>query len=109
MRPAKSRQSLAARSTVKPGQFQTFGRMAVIGDPTGSGLMIMQPLSTEQREEPKPGSVGTIGWNELHVGDLDVAWNFYSKMFGWTKGHSMDMGEMGTTNCSRSTARTWAA
>jgi len=71
------------------------GRIAVIGDPTGSGLMIMQPLSTEKREEPKPGSVGTVGWNELHAGNLDVAWDFYSKMFGWTKGQSMDMGEMG--------------
>ena len=71
------------------------GRMAVVGDPTGSGLMVMQPFPTEQRPMPKPGAVGTVGWNELHAGDLNVAWDFYSKLFGWTKGTSMDMGQMG--------------
>lgn len=71
------------------------GRLAVIGDPTGASLMIMQPLSTEQRNIPKEGAVGTIGWNELFTSDLDKAWEFYSKLFGWTKGTSMDMGPMG--------------
>ena len=71
------------------------GRMAVIGDPGGSGLMIMQPFSTEPQKIAKPGAVGTVGWNELHAADLDVAWNFYSKMFGWTKGAIHDMGPMG--------------
>ena len=71
------------------------GRMAVIGDPTGSGLMIMKPLSTEQQSIPKPGTVGTVGWNELHAGDLNIAWEFYSKLFGWTKGQTMPMGEAG--------------
>ena len=71
------------------------GRMAVIGDPTGSGLMIMKPISTEQRPMPKPGAVGTVGWNELHAGDLNVAWDFYSKLFGWAKGATMPMGEVG--------------
>ena len=71
------------------------GRMAVIGDPTGPGLMVMQPFSTEQRPTPKPGSAGTGGWNELHAGVLDIALNFYLKLFGWTKGTVMPMGEMG--------------
>ena len=71
------------------------GRIAVIGDPTGAGLMVMQPFSTEPQPEPKPGAVGTVGWNELHAGDLDTAFAFYSKLFGWTKGTLMDMGPMG--------------
>ncbi len=71
------------------------GRMAVIGDPTGASLMVMQPFSTEQRPMPKLGAVGTVGWNELHAGDLNLAWDFYSKMFGWTKGATHDMGPMG--------------
>ena len=72
------------------------GRMAVIADPSGAGIMIMQPRSTEQREMPKEGAVGTVGWNELHSGDFKTAWEFYSKLFGWTKGTAMDMGPMGT-------------
>ncbi len=71
------------------------GRMAVIADPTGAGFMIMQPLSTEQRAMPKAGSIGTVGWNELHAGDLNKAWDFYSAMFGWAKGHGHDMGPEG--------------
>ena len=45
---------------------------------------------------PKPGAVGTVGWNELHAGDLNTAWDFYSKLFGWAKGAAHDMGPMGT-------------
>ena len=71
------------------------GRIAVIADPTGAGLMVMQPFSTEPQSQPKPGTVGTIGWNELHAGNLDEAFEFYSKLFGWTKGTVMDMGPMG--------------
>jgi uncharacterized protein len=71
------------------------GRLAVIGDPTGSGLMIMQPFPTQERDMPKPGALGTVGWNELHAGDLNIAWDFYSKLFGWTKGATMPMGEAG--------------
>jgi predicted enzyme related to lactoylglutathione lyase len=70
-------------------------RMAVLADPTGATFNIMQPLSTEQRDMPKDGAFGAVGWNELHAGDLDKAWAFYSEMFGWTKGTVMPMGEMG--------------
>jgi predicted enzyme related to lactoylglutathione lyase len=70
-------------------------RMAVLADPTGATFNIMQPLSTEQRDMPKSDAIGAVGWNEAHVGDLDVAWKFYSEMFGWTKGTVMPMGEMG--------------
>ena len=72
------------------------GRMAVIGDPSGAAFIVMQPFSTQQQPEPKFGTVGTVGWNELHAGDLSTAWEFYSKLFGWTKGDAHDMGPMGT-------------
>ena len=71
------------------------GRMAVVGDPTGAGFIVMQPFSTGQQPSPKLGAVGTVGWNELHAGDLNAAWDFYSKMFGWTKGSEHDMGPAG--------------
>jgi uncharacterized protein len=70
-------------------------RMAVVADPTGPMFYIMQPLTTGNMETPAPGSVGTIGWNELHAGDLATAWDFYAAMFGWTKGTTMPMGAMG--------------
>jgi predicted enzyme related to lactoylglutathione lyase len=70
-------------------------RMAVVADPHGAFFNIMQPLSQEERKLPKVGVQGTVGWNELHAGDLKTAWNFYSELFGWTKGTAMDMGAMG--------------
>ena len=71
------------------------GRMAVIGDSTGASLIIMKPARTGAQPLPKPGAMGTLGWNELHADDLGKAWNFYSKMFGWSKGETMNMGAMG--------------
>jgi predicted enzyme related to lactoylglutathione lyase len=70
-------------------------RMAVVADPTGATFNIMQPLGQGEMTSPPNGSMGTIGWNELHAGELDAAWNFYSQMFGWTKGTTMNMGPMG--------------
>jgi uncharacterized protein len=70
-------------------------RMAVIADPTGAAFNIMQPLTKEERTVPKEGALGTVGWNELHAGDPNTAWDFYAGMFGWTKGASLDMGRMG--------------
>ena len=71
------------------------GRMSVIGDPAGAALMVMQPFSAEPQKSPAPGTVGTVGWNELYTSDLSVAWDFYSKLFRWTKGTPHDMGPMG--------------
>jgi hypothetical protein len=66
--------------------------MAVLLDPTGAAFNIMQPFSTEPRNAPSPSTIGAVGWNELHAGNLTEAWAFYSQMFGWTKGHAFDMG-----------------
>ncbi|MEO9167683.1 MAG: VOC family protein, partial [Aestuariivirga sp.] len=70
-------------------------RVAVVGDPTGANFNIMNPISPQQRNMAPEGAVGTVGWNELHAGDLNAAWDFYSEMFGWTKGGVHDMGPMG--------------
>lgn len=70
-------------------------RMAVVADPTGAMFNIMQPLSQPNDVPARAGALGTVGWNELHTGDLAAAWAFYSQMFGWTKGVTMPMGEMG--------------
>lgn len=70
-------------------------RMAVIADPTGAMVNIMQPLMQGETKIHSPGTPGTVGWNELHAGELQPAWDFYASLFGWTKGTSLDMGPMG--------------
>jgi uncharacterized protein len=70
-------------------------RMAIVADPTGAVFNIMQPLTHSQLQTPGQGATGTVGWHELHAGNLNEAWEFYATMFGWTKGVAMDMGKMG--------------
>jgi uncharacterized protein len=79
----------------EPWDVPNVARMAVVGDPTGANFNIMQPFPRESGQLPTSSAMGAVGWNEAHVGELDPAWDFYSKMFGWTKGTVMDMGKMG--------------
>jgi len=43
-----------------------------------------------------PMKPGHIGWHELHGGDPEKSFAFYSGLFGWTKGEALNMGAMGT-------------
>jgi hypothetical protein len=36
-----------------------------------------------------------VSWHELYASELPSAWEFYSKLFGWTIVNDMDMGGMG--------------
>jgi uncharacterized protein len=71
-------------------------RFAVMSDPQGAAIAVFTPnpaMPTPQR--PVAPTPGTIGWHELYTTDLDGGFNFYSKLFGWTKVSDMDMGPMG--------------
>ncbi len=80
----------------EPWDVPHVARMAVVGDPTGANFNIMQPFDQDGGKLPASTTMGAVGWNEAHVGDLDAAWAFYADMFGWTKGYSHDMGAEGT-------------
>jgi predicted enzyme related to lactoylglutathione lyase len=71
-------------------------RFAVMSDPQGAAFVVFTPnpaMPTPQR--PAPPTPGTIGWHELYTTDLEAGFEFYSKLFGWTKLTDMDMGPMG--------------
>jgi hypothetical protein len=72
-------------------------RFAVMSDPQGAAIVVFtaDPAmpSPVRPEAPAPG---TIGWHELYTTDLEAGFDFYSKLFGWTKVSDMDMGPMGT-------------
>ncbi len=71
-------------------------RFAVLSDPQGAAFVAFTPnpamTSPEQPASPTPG---TIGWSELYTTDLESGYDFYNKLFGWTKLNDMDMGPMG--------------
>jgi len=71
-------------------------RFAVMSDPQGAAIVVFTPNpAMPSPERPAPPTPGTIGWHELCTTDLDAGFDFYSKMFGWTKLNDMDMGPMG--------------
>ena len=71
-------------------------RFAVMSDPQGAAIVVFTPdPAMPSPERPAPPTPGTIGWHELYTTDIDAGFDFYQKMFGWTKLTDMDMGPMG--------------
>ncbi len=72
------------------------GRLAVVADPDGAVFNIMTPDGQPPEGRPAWDAPGMIGWRELYASDLDRALAFYQGEFGWTKGETLDMGQMGS-------------
>ncbi len=75
-----------------PQDIPGVGRFAVAADPHGAGFLIFTPSTTEEPAPVAPMTPRRIGWHELHAGNLDEAFAFYEKLFGWTKAERHDMG-----------------
>lgn len=88
-----ARVTAAGGSVVRPPtEIPGVGRFSVVADPHGVGFVLFKP----NMEMPEPvGAPGQTGWRELHAGELESAWAFYSGLFGWTSPSEMDMGPMG--------------
>lgn len=78
-----------------PTEIPNIGTFAVAGDPSGAGFLLFKGDGGEapMQDPMKPGH---IGWHELHGGDPEKSFAFYSGLFGWTKGEALNMGAMGT-------------
>src|SRR5579863_3001033 len=80
---------------VQPLDIPGIGRFAVAADPHGASFALFTPAPATPPPPVAPDAVGHAGWRELHAGDLQSAFAFYSKLFGWTKADALDMGPMG--------------
>jgi uncharacterized protein len=78
-----------------PADIPGVARFAVVADPGGATFMLIKGFSDEKPKVPAPGTPGHAGWRELYAADGEKAFEFYSELFGWTKGESHDMGPMG--------------
>lgn len=88
---------LGATEFVPPTDIPDIGRFAMIADPQGAPIYVMQDTSGQTSEsfakhEPHEGH---CAWNELVTTDPAGAKAFYTDMFGWEKTSEMDMGPMG--------------
>ena len=79
----------------KPEDIPGIGRFAVVADPHGAVFLLFTGMGEQPVKETCMGKLGEIGWHELHAGDPDADFNFYSTLFGWTKDQALDMGDMG--------------
>jgi predicted enzyme related to lactoylglutathione lyase len=70
------------------------GRMQMMADPQGAAFYIYQPASTEYPPEAA-AEVGEASWHELMTTDPPAAMKFYSEVFGWQPGDTVDMGPIG--------------
>lgn len=57
------------------------GRMAMVEDPTGALLGVLQPSGMQGADVFNVP--GALTWNELQTRDLDDARPFYEQVFGW--------------------------
>jgi uncharacterized protein len=72
-------------------------RFAVLSDPQGAAIVVFTPHPTmPSPERPAPPTPGTVGWHELYTTDVEGGFDFYHKLFGWSKVTDMDMGPMGS-------------
>ena len=71
------------------------GRMAFVADPQGAVFYLMRGASEQDSTAFAPTTDGHCAWNELYAADQAAAFEFYEAMFGWQKGDSMPMGELG--------------
>jgi predicted enzyme related to lactoylglutathione lyase len=87
----------AAGGTVRrgPEDIPGVGRFAVVADPYGAVFILFKGSGDETPADALPMTPGHIGWHELHTGDPEGAFAFYSGLFGWTKAEAHDMGPMG--------------
>ncbi len=78
-----------------PSDIPGVGRFAIIADPQGPLLSLFKDTAGTAMPPIPPNAPGHGGWRELYALDREAAVAFYTKLFGWTKGDSMDMGPMG--------------
>ncbi len=74
------------------------GRFAVLADPQGAAFGVLQPdTATPPQGGPafNQQAQGHANWLELMSTDPAAGFAFYADLFGWTKGDTMPMGEMG--------------
>jgi predicted enzyme related to lactoylglutathione lyase len=93
-RAAAKVKQLGGKILMAPTDIPNVGRFAAVTDGQGAAFNVFKPSQPGQRAVSF--DLGQVGWHELHTTDWPKAFGFYTDMFGWLKGDSMDMGHMGT-------------
>ncbi len=76
------------------------GRIAMVSDPQGAVLYLMDPVPPSDQPDAKSdvsdyAKPEHVRWNELWTSDPEAAIPLYTGLFGWKQDGDMDMGPMG--------------
>jgi predicted enzyme related to lactoylglutathione lyase len=78
-----------------PSDIPGIGRFAIVADPQGAPIALFRGASAAPAQCTPPNGPGHGGWHELRATDPEAAFEFHSKLFGWSKAEPVDMGPMG--------------
>lgn len=80
---ATASQAVALGGTVHkpPQEIPTVGRFAIIGDPQGAFFVGFTPAGPAQGMSTD----ADFSWHELATSDIDAAFDFYERLFGWER------------------------
>src|SRR5688572_24580992 len=88
---AAKAKDLGANLMTEPFDVMTFGRMAVLQDPTGAVFAIWQAnesIGSELVNDP-----GAMTMNQINTTDVEAAQSFYSDLFGWRAERLTELGD----------------
>jgi len=93
-------QGLGASVQMPPMTMDGVGRMAMISDPQGAPLYVMDPTPPPYQPDAesdvfKAMAPGHCWWNELETSDEPGATAFYTALLGWSAENTMPMGDKG--------------
>jgi predicted enzyme related to lactoylglutathione lyase len=71
------------------------GRFAIVLDPQKVKYLLFEPDKQYTRPRLEQMAVANVGWHELLTDDVEEAFEYYSRRYGWQKDAAHDMGPMG--------------
>jgi predicted enzyme related to lactoylglutathione lyase len=71
------------------------GKIGLLSDPQGCGYALIQGYSDRKSEAFDQAKPGHGNWHELYSPDPAAGFDYYAGQYGWTRGRTMPMGEMG--------------
>jgi uncharacterized protein len=91
---------LGASVQMPPMTMDGVGRMAMIADPQGAPLYLMDPTPPPDQPDAEsdvfhPDKAGHCQWNELQTPEEPASTRFYTALLGWSAENAMPMGDKG--------------
>jgi len=82
--------SLGGNACMPPTDIPSVGRFSIISDPGGAVIAMLEPTGPDVPELTEVPDRHFV-WNELMAADQEVAFRFYSQLFGWQKTEAVRM------------------